>query len=187
VIITGVDTETTGLYQEKGDKIIEICFRHYDLDTRKLVDSYVQRIHPQMAIAPAAQEVHGISIADLVGMPTWDEVAETVREHMAKADVLVAHNMAFDGPFIAMELIRVGKTVPQVQAFCTMENGRWSTPLGKKPNLGELCFALDVPYDASQAHAADYDVDVMMSCLFKGIDRGFYTLPGIVRERKEAA
>ncbi len=26
------------------------------------------------------------------------------------------------------------------------------------------------------AHAADYDVDVMMQCFFAGLDRGFYKI-----------
>ncbi len=179
MIIGAVDTETTGLDQEKGHRIVEICFRLYDSVTRDLTGSFIQRIDPQRSIDAKAQAVHHISAADLIGKPTWEHVAPEIADIMSNIDVMVAHNMPFDGPFIALELARVGIEVPKVQTYCTMENARWATPLGKNPNLGELCFALGVDYNPDAAHAADYDVDVMVECLFKGIDRGFYTLPEV--------
>lgn len=182
MILTGTDIETTGLNQEDGHKIIEICFLHYDLATRKLVDSYTQRINPERSIDPKAQAVHGIGLSDLLSMPTWSDVHEDIYNHMEKTDLLIAHNMKFDGPFIALELMRSVGSVPKVETFCTMENARWATPLGKNPNLGELCFALGVPYDKSKAHSAEYDVDCMMACFFAGYDRGFYELPGLKAE-----
>lgn len=179
MIITGVDTETTGLSQEDGHRIVEICFRTYNTDTQTLVNSYIQRINPQRSIDAKAQEVHGISLSDLSGKPTWKDCVEDIQAMMREADVMIAHNMKFDGPFIALELMRVGADVPPIEAFCTMENGRWATPNGKNPNLGELCFALGVDYTPEKAHSAEYDVDVMMKCLFKGMDRRFYTIPGL--------
>ena len=180
MIVTGVDTETTGVEQENGDRIIEICFRAYDFDQTtgdsKLVDSYVQRIHPQRSITPKAQEIHGISIHDLAGCPVWDDVADKVVHMLEASDLLVAHNMDFDGPFIALELLRIGKDVPEVESFCTMKEARWATPYGKLPNLGELCFALNVDYNPTKAHGAEYDVDVMMKCFFEGRRLGFYKI-----------
>lgn len=179
--IIGLDTETTGLKQETGHRIIEIAFLTYDLDTRQCIDSWVQRIDPQRAIDPAAQEVHGIAYTDLSGMPIWDDVAPEIARRMGEVDLLVAHNMGFDGPFIAAELMRVGQAIPDVYSLCTMESARWACPDGKLPRLGELCFALGVDYDKEKAHSASYDVEVMMSCFFKGLDRGFYELPKAVR------
>lgn len=185
MIITGADIETTGLEQEKGHRIIEICMRAYDLSTRKLKYSLVERIHPQRSIQQKAQEVHGISIEDLAGCPHWEEIAPKVAAMMKASDLLIAHNMAFDGPFIALELMRIGMTVPRVDSFCTMENGRWATPLGKKPSLKELCFSVGVDYDPTKAHSAAYDVDVMMDCFFKGLDLGFFKVEA--EEAEEAA
>jgi len=185
-LINGIDTETTGVDQAKGDRIIEVAILTFDFATRKLVDKYVQRIDPERPIAAAAQAVHGIAYNDLVGMPKWDAVAPEVSRRLSMAPVAVAHNMNFDGPFIAGELARLGLAVPNIEPFCTMENGRWATFDGKSPKLGELCFALGVPYDKSKAHAADYDVIVMMACLFKAIDRGFYKLPEIELARAAA-
>ena len=180
--ILGLDTETTGLEQERGHRIIEIALLTYDLATRKLVDKYVQRIDPERAIDAGAQAVHGITYSDLVGQPKWNDVAQTISDRLSTADLLIAHNMGFDGPFIAAELHRVGVNVPNVHSLCTMTEARWACPDGKLPRLGELCFALGIPYDPSAAHSAEYDVDVMMQCFFQGLERGFYELPKELRD-----
>ncbi|HEO0816992.1 3'-5' exonuclease [Acinetobacter baumannii] len=176
-VITCLDTETTGLDQAKGDKIIEIALLSYNLESRELVDRYVTRIDPDRPIDPSAQAVHGISYEMLMGKPKWEEVVDEVHARLEMSNLLVAHNFAFDGPFIVGELLRAGKTIPNVGSYCTMENGRWATFDGKSPKLQELCFCLGVNYDTDAAHAADYDTEVLADCLFKGIDRGFFKLP----------
>lgn len=176
-IITGFDTETTGLKAEAGDKIIEIAMLSFDLDTRQLVDSYVQRIDPERAIAPAAQEVHGISYSELAGKPKFRDIAPEVFRRFEASTYVVAHNLQFDALFLLSELASCGLTLPTCASIDTMTEARWACADGKYPKLSELCFALGVKYDFSAAHAADYDVKVMMECLWRGLDRGFYTLP----------
>ncbi|HEH4354590.1 exonuclease domain-containing protein [Acinetobacter baumannii] len=176
MILRGFDTETTGLEQADGHRIIEVAILSYDSDTRQLVDKYVQRIDPERPIDPKAQAVHGIDYSQLIGCPKWEQVAPTVHHLLSTADVVIAHNIDFDMPFTQAELRRVGSLLPPVRQFCTMENGRWATFDGKSPKLGELCFALNIDYDPNAAHAADYDVDVMMQCFFAGLDRGFYKI-----------
>lgn len=190
MIIAGLDTETTGLEQEKGHKIIEfgsIVYRYDDATGVALrVGSYVQRINPRRPIDPGAFNVHGISFEDVAACPTWEEVAPKIYKVMNGCDVIVAHNGdGFDLPFIAAELLRVGSPIPDVQSVDTMLGARWATPAGKMPNLGELCFALDVPYDREKAHGAEYDVEVMMACFFKALKMGFYQLPALAE--REAA
>lgn len=171
--ILGVDTETTGVELDKGDKIIEIALIKYDFDGKK-IDEYVRRIDPERSINPKAQAVHGIAYSDLIGCPKFEDLAGEVAERVNEASLLIAHNFAFDGPFIATELKQSGYEVDLVSSFCTMENGRWATFDGKYPKLAELCRALGVDYDTSAAHAASYDVDVMMQCFFKARQRGFF-------------
>jgi DNA polymerase-3 subunit epsilon len=175
--IIGLDTETTGLEQEKGHRIVEIALLTYDSETEELLDTWVQRFDPQRPIDAKAQEVHGISYSDLVGEPIWEDVAAEISRRLSEADLLVAHNMSFDGPFIGLELNRCGFMVPDVDSFCTMENARWACPDGKYPKLQELAFSLGVEYDTAKAHAASYDVTVMMACFFRAANRGFYNLP----------
>lgn len=182
--LLGVDTETTGLEQAKGHRIVEIAMVLVNFDGVNMTreDHFVQRINPERAIDPEAQAVHKIGIADLIGKPTWNHVAPKVVQMMRRADVLIAHNMGFDGPFIAAELLRVGLTPPDVRTFCTMENARWATGHGKLPKLSELCWSLFVDYSPSKAHAAEYDVLVMLQCLKRGIASGHYRIPALTAQ-----
>lgn len=172
--ILGFDTETTGVNPENGDKIIEIALIGYDLAGNK-ISEYIKRIDPERPIDPKAQAVHGIAYADLVGCPKFADVAQEISDLIQGASLIVAHNFKFDGAFITAELSNAGVKVPQTPSFCTMENGRWACFDGKYPKLGELCFVLGVNYDPSAAHAASYDVEVMIECFFKAYKRGMYS------------
>lgn len=180
MIITGFDIETTGLDQSKGHRIIEIAASLYELETQTLKGKFVQRINPERSIDPGAQAVHGITFEMLTGCPTWEEVAPKLVKVFRATSLIVAHNGdGFDMPFVGGELLRVGQPVPDVSCYDTMLNGRWATPLGKVPSLKELCFACGVEYDPAKAHAADYDVDVMMESFFIGLNKGFFQIPDL--------
>jgi DNA polymerase-3 subunit epsilon len=177
-LIAGFDTETTGLDQAKGHRIIEVAAILYNLDTGDRVGKFVQRINPQRPIDPGAQAVHGISFEDVSSCPVWDDVAPKLVKILNRCDAIVAHNgESFDMPFLNAELNRVGIAGVRTPLVDTMVQGRWATPMGKFPNLGELCFACGVNYDPEKAHAADYDVEVMMQSFFTGYRRGFFTVP----------
>lgn len=173
VLLAGTDIETTGL--EIGDhRIIEVAIGLYR-PTGERAYLYTQRIDPQRAIAADAQRVHGIGISDLVGKPIWNEVAPVIAKVYAKATHHIWHNGdEFDGPFLEYEFKRIGLEFPKRPSIDTMRHGVWATPDGKKPRLQELCFACNVPYDPALAHKAEYDVDKMMECYFKGLDWGFF-------------
>lgn len=177
MILTFLDTETTGVSPEKGDRIIEACFVHVDFVTGLPVGVYEQRFKPDVPIDPEAQKVHGISMADLEGCPTFADKAEEVSRELSRGQLLIAHNMDFDGLFLASELEKAGQKLPKTPTFCTMKNGRWACFDGKQPRLQELCFALGIPYDPALAHAALYDTQVMVECYLKAVKRGFFQQP----------
>jgi DNA polymerase-3 subunit epsilon len=182
MIATGFDIETTGIEQAKGHRMIELHCSVYDLTTRMKRISWTKRLNPGRSIDKAAEAVHKISLDMLKDEPEWEVIAPQLKAILDKTDLLIAHNGdAFDIPFVIEEFLRIGTDISsfaeKIKSFDTMLQGRWATANGKVPNLGELCFACDVDYDAETAHAADYDVDVMMKCFFFGLDNGFYTLP----------
>lgn len=182
IVVAIGDIETTGLSQEQGHRIIEVCFSVWRFDavarTRQKVGTMIQRINPLRDIDAGAQAVHGISLAELRGEPEWDAVAPKIQKLFDMTDVFVAHNgESFDGPFLALELIRAGLKLPNFKVFDTMTNARSCTPFGKVPNLGELCFALGVEYDPEKAHSAEYDVNVLVEAYWKGVDIGLYPCP----------
>lgn len=187
-IIAGFDTETTGL--DVGDhRVIEIYIGLYRDET--LLRKYHTFIDPKRSIAAEAMAVHKITPAMLVGKPEWQEVAPTINAFLAKADRWVAHNAAFDIGFLKYEMKRVGLKLPERPVVDTMQCP-WATPDGKKPSLKELCLACDVDYAETStvgtgAHAADYDVDVMMRSYFNARRWGFIQDDQIADQIHQAA
>jgi len=176
MLISGLDIETTGLKYEDGHRIIEVCVSVYDFETREHKGYFEQRIDPQRSIFADAQRVHGISLDMLAGKPVFKDVAPKLVKLLQLSDIVVGHNgMNFDFPFIAWELMQNGFQMPTFEPFDTL-HARWATWNGKQPKLEELCFALGIEYDHSKAHAARYDVDVMMEAFFAARDRGYFQL-----------
>lgn len=172
-MILGLDIETTGLDCMK-ERIIELCMGLHK-DDGTIIKYVTLRFNPQKPIDPKSQAVHHISFEELMDKPKFSEKASLIAGILGKADLIVIHNAEFDAPFLRTELQRCGLTAPHVPVYDTMTESRWATPDGKWPRLGELCWALDVPYDTAEAHAADYDVECMMKCFFKAEKAGFMT------------
>jgi DNA polymerase-3 subunit epsilon len=189
-LFVGLDTETTGLDWSKGDRVIELAGVVFDPTGQRLA-AMIQRFNPERAIHAGAQAVHGIGYEELVAQPKFHEKADRVRKLLLAAEVIVIHNAPFDLAFVLGELQKAGVLQPgEDLAICaktidTCEGARWATANGKSPSLSELCFACGVEYDDTKAHAAEYDVTVMMQAFFKGLERGFFTLP--VVETQQAA
>lgn len=181
-VITVGDIETTGLKQDDGHRIIEVALSCWAFDTatgdrRKIGKPYIQRINPERPIDPGAEAVHKISLSDLRGKPKWAAVAPIVGKILGKTDIFVAHNAQFDAPFLALELVRAGMAMPNFDVYCTMENGRKATAMGKVPNLGELAYACGFDYDTEEAHSALYDTQLLENCYWVGVDNGLFANP----------
>lgn len=175
-----VDLETTGLSFEKGHRIIEICMAKLDLSQRPLkVDWWESRVNPRRSIPQDSMAIHKITDEDLINEPYLEDVADDFLRFTKNVDLLVAHNLMFDAPFLLDELSRVRRPFPELQGFCTMENGRWATASGKLPNLQELCFACEVEYEPEKAHAARYDVAKTLECLLRGIKEKTFIIEGV--------
>ena len=182
-LFVAFDLESTGLLAPEH-RIIEIYAGLYSLETKELIRSFEKRIDPQRSISAEAQRVHGISGADLIGCPTFETVASDLRAFIEQGAFTVAHNgLGFDVPFINAEFVRVGLTKLSRPCIDTCVLGRFATPNGKVPTLGELCFAVGVEYDPEKAHAASYDVQVMTDCFFRAAEWGFLDLSSYTKDR----
>ncbi|RWB24531.1 MAG: DNA polymerase III subunit epsilon [Mesorhizobium sp.] len=101
------DTETTGL-DFRDDRVIELgCIELVNrFPTGRTFHHY---INPQgRPIHAEAQAVHGISAADLMGKPTFSDIAE---EFLAFIDgaKLVAHNATFDDPGLVVDTLALAR------------------------------------------------------------------------------
>jgi DNA polymerase-3 subunit epsilon len=101
------DVETTGT-DRSSDQVIELGVQ-FGLDGPAGPGvGQVWRIRPSCPIHPGAQAVHGISMEDLEGCPSFGDVARDIREVIDGARVLIGYNLAFDIEMLQAELARVG-------------------------------------------------------------------------------
>ena len=99
-----LDTETTGLSAENGDRIIEIgCV---ELVNRKLSGSTKHfYVNPERDSDEDAIKVHGVSNAFLRDKPKFPQVADELVDYLRGAEVII-HNAQFDIGFLNTELAR---------------------------------------------------------------------------------
>ncbi|WP_084191206.1 exonuclease domain-containing protein [Sphingobium indicum] len=99
-----VDVETTGLDRET-DRIIELAVQRFRFDALGHVIQVgvprVWREDPGIELDPRITKLTGLAADDLAGQ-VIDEAAAV--ESLSSADIIVAHNAAFDRPFIDRRL-----------------------------------------------------------------------------------
>lgn len=96
-----LDIETTGLYPERGARIVEIGA--VAIESGECVAEFESLIDCGEAIPRQAQQVHGISTEMLIGQPPPEEVLPSFLK-FASHSTLVAHNAKFDIGFLRHEL-----------------------------------------------------------------------------------
>lgn len=97
------DCETTGIDFTR-DQVIELCVQH-GLDDAARSQNW--RIKPAVSIHPAAQAVHGISMAELEGCASFADYATEIAAVFAAADVIVGYNLSFDIDMLQAEYQRI--------------------------------------------------------------------------------
>ena len=102
-----LDTETTGLSAETGDRIIEIgCV---ELVARKLTGNNKHfYLNPERDSHEEALKVHGITREFLQDKPKFEVVVDELLAYLEGAELII-HNAPFDIGFLNKELERVGK------------------------------------------------------------------------------
>ena len=89
-----LDTETTGLDPNKGDRLIEVG--GIELINRSPTGVEFHRfINPERDVPAEAQAIHGITTASLANKPLFAAVADDFLAFIGE-DVLVIHNANFD-------------------------------------------------------------------------------------------
>jgi DNA polymerase-3 subunit epsilon len=158
-----LDTETTGLSWEKGNRVVEIgCV---ELVERRPTGRTFQRyLNPECDFEPGAQEVTGLTREFLADKPKFAEVVEEFLEFVDGAE-LVIHNAAFDIGFLDAELARVGPQYERMRVRCTVEDSlalaRQRFP-GQRNSLDALCRRLGVDNSHRQLHGALLDAQLLV-------------------------
>ena len=156
-----LDTETTGLSAEGGDRIIEIgCV---ELVARKLTGNNLHfYINPERDSHEDALKVHGISNEFLRDKPKFAEVAEDILRYVDGAEIII-HNAAFDVGFLDKELERLGKPVFTNFVGEVTDTLRMAKQLypGKRNSLDALCDRLGVDNSGRTLHGALLDAELL--------------------------
>jgi DNA polymerase III subunit epsilon len=156
-----LDTETTGLSAEGGDRIIEIgCV---ELLARKLTGNNKHfYLNPERDSHEDALKVHGISNEFLRDKPKFSGVADELLEYVAGAEIII-HNAAFDVAFLNRELELLGRPafttyVGEVTDTLAMAKGLYP---GKRNSLDALCDRLGVDNSGRTLHGALLDAELL--------------------------
>jgi DNA polymerase-3 subunit epsilon len=156
-----LDTETTGLSAEGGDRIIEIgCV---ELVNRKLTGNNLHfYVNPERDSHEDALKVHGISNEFLRDKPKFAEVADEILRYLEGAEVII-HNAAFDVGFLDKELERLGRgafTSVVGEVTDTLAMAKQLYP-GKRNSLDALCDRLGVDNSGRTLHGALLDAELL--------------------------
>jgi len=150
-----LDTETTGLNPQGGDRLIEIgCI---ELVNRIPSGREFHRfVNPERDVPAEAEAVHGLSTAFLKDKPLFADVAGEFLEFIA-GDAIVIHNAAFDIGFLNFELGRLSLgAITMDRVTCTLQLARRRHPAG--PNsLDALCKRYGIDNTKRTKHGALVD------------------------------
>ena len=156
-----LDTETTGLSPEAGDRVIEIgCV---EMLNRRLSGNDLHfYLNPERPNSEDAVRIHGLSDEFLADKPLFASIADELLAFLAGAEVVI-HNAAFDIGFLNAELRRIGKgRVESVIERVTdsLQMAREMFP-GKSNSLDALCKRLEVDNTGRSLHGALLDAGLL--------------------------
>lgn len=156
-----LDTETTGLSADGGDRLLEIgCV---ELVNRKLTGNNLHLyINPERESHEEALRVHGITSEFLRDKPKFAEVARQIVDYIAGAELII-HNAPFDVGFLNAEFARLklGKVASNTAGVIdTLVMAKGLFP-GKRNSLDALCDRLEVDNSGRTLHGALLDAELL--------------------------
>ncbi len=156
-----LDTETTGLYPQAGDRILEIgCV---ELVNRRLTGRHFHHyINPERDSHEEALKVHGITSEFLADKPKFAQVVAEFVAYVQGADVII-HNAPFDTGFLDAELARLGLPAFKEHVTSVTDTLAMAKALypGKRNSLDALCDRLGVDNSGRTLHGALLDAELL--------------------------
>ena len=156
-----LDTETTGLSPESGDRIIEIgCI---EMANRRMTGQTLHvYLNPERRNHPDAVKIHGLTDEFLADKPLFASIADELLEFVAGAEIII-HNASFDVGFLNEELRRIGRPkfpgfVPKITDSLAMAREMFP---GKANSLDALCKRLEVDNSNRALHGALLDAGLL--------------------------
>lgn len=165
-----LDIETTGLSPAHHHRILEVAVVLVD-DGGEVVYQWETLVNPERDVT--ATEIHSLTGADVYRAPTFAQIAGNLT-NLLNGRVPVAHNLAFDAPFLAAEYSRIGVSAPLTRAdgLCTMRMA--SRYLSTSAKTLDACCGC-IGYVVERGHSALSDAQAAASLLthYMGADSAF--------------
>ena len=155
-----LDTETTGMDPNTGDRIVEIgCVEMID---RMLTGNHFHvYINPERDMPVEAYNVHGLSEEFLSDKPVFAKIAQSFLEYIDGGELII-HNASFDMKFLDYELKQLG--LPSLTSQClvidSLQLAREMYP-GQRNNLDALCKRLGIDNSKRTLHGALLDSEIL--------------------------
>lgn len=153
-----LDTETTGLSPQGGDRLVEIgCVELINhIPTGKTHHVY---INPERSMPEEAFRVHGLGDDFLADKPLFKAVAEDFRAFIGDA-TLVIHNAPFDMGFLNAEMEWAGLPRLTNEVIDTVMVARQKHP-GARVSLDALCKHYGIDNSRRTLHGALLDSEIL--------------------------
>ncbi|MFD0738666.1 DNA polymerase III subunit epsilon [Lysobacter koreensis] len=167
-----LDTETTGLSWERGNRVVEIGCVEF-LERRPTGRTFQRYLNPGREFEPGAQEVTGLTLEFLADKPRFEEVVDEFLAFIDGAELII-HNAAFDVGFLDNELRMLGPQYGCLADRCGVEDtlllARRQYP-GQRNSLDALCRRLGVDNAHRQLHGALLDAQLLAE-VYLGLTSG---------------
>ncbi|MEZ5848549.1 MAG: DNA polymerase III subunit epsilon [Geminicoccaceae bacterium] len=154
-----LDTETTGLNPDDGDRIVEIGA----VEVEHLIPTgrtYHQYINPERDMPDEAFRVHGLSGEFLADKPVFAAIVDAFTGFVGDAP-LVIHNARFDMRFLNAELKWSGRTgIPFERSIDTLLLAQQKFP-GAGNSLDALCKRFGIDGSRRVLHGALLDCELL--------------------------
>ncbi|GAM96837.1 polymerase epsilon subunit [alpha proteobacterium U9-1i] len=145
-----VDVETTGLDQDR-DEVIELALLpfSYDRHSGEIIeimerDALNELREPSIPIPPESTRIHGISDADVKGKSIDANKVEAI---VSAADLILAHNAAFDRPMVE----KLWPVFERKHWACSLQEIDWKAEGLGSGKLDYLLMRLGCFYEAHRA------------------------------------
>ena len=154
-----LDTETTGLSPQGGDRLVEIgCLEI--INQVATGETFHVYLNPDRDMPVEAFNVHGLSAEFLRDKPRFAEVADEFVTFIGDAP-LVIHNASFDMGFLNNELKMTGRPVIEAaRAIDTLLIARKRFP-GAQNSLDALCRRFGIDNSNRIKHGALLDAELL--------------------------
>ena len=154
-----LDTETTGLDHESGDRIVEVGV--IELNNYIITGKYLHYyINPEKKSDPKAEKIHGLTTEFLSDKPKFVDIAETLIDFIGDNKVII-HNAPFDLGFLNAEFSKCDmKELKEEQVIDTLIISRKKYP-GQSVSLDALCRRFNIDLTSREKHGALLDARLL--------------------------